>query len=116
MKQTIDFQEFRAAFYDSGREDNFSLSALEALFDFLEENYTDYELDVIELCCEFTEETLKDINDRYALVDVEVYTDSTGHIEYEYFNAAVLKALGNETMILNCDKANDFWTVTYAAF
>ena len=113
MKQNIDFNQFREAFYDAGRSDTFSLSSLEAIFDYLEENYTNYELDVIALCCEFREDTLEDLNDRYGLVDVADYTDSQGCIEYEYFNAAVLKALGAETLILNCDKSNAFWVITY---
>ena len=116
MKQDLDFNRFREAFYDAGRADTFSLSSLEAIFDYLEENYTDYELDVIELCCEFSESSLKDINDRYALVDIEDYTDSLGDIEYEYFNAAVLKALKAETLVLNCDKAPDFWVITCLEF
>ena len=113
MKQNIDFNQFREAFYDAGRSDTFSLSSLEAIFDYLEENYTNYELDVIELCSEFSEDTLEDINDRYTLVDVEDYTDSRGSIEYEYFNAAVLKELEAETLVLNCDKSNAFWAITY---
>ena len=116
MKQDLDFNRFREAFYDAGRADTFSLSSLEAIFDYLEENYTNYELDVIELCCEFSEDTLENINDRYTLVDVDAYTDSQGYIEYEYFNAAVLKALEAETLILNCDKSNDFWVITYLEF
>lgn len=116
MKQNIDFNQFRQAFYDAGRGDTFSLSALEVIFDYVEENYTDYTLDVIALCCEFCEETLKDLNDRYGLVDVADYTDSRGCIEYGYFNAAVLKAWGTETLVLNCDKSSDFWSITYLAF
>ena len=58
MKQTISFYDFERAF-DSMRPDNFSYDGLRALFDYLEE-YEDstgeeLELDVIAICCEFTE-------------------------------------------------------------
>lgn len=52
---------FADAFRRMGREDQFSREALEALFNYLEEyeqdTGEDLELDVIGLCCEFTEYT-----------------------------------------------------------
>ena len=61
MKQTITKGQFRDAFNNMGRGDQFSYEALGALFDYMEELETDMgsegetELDVIALCCEFTE-------------------------------------------------------------
>lgn len=59
MKQTINFNQFHDAFHNMNRGDNFTYDGLRALFDYLEqcEEETDYEmeLDVIALCCEFTE-------------------------------------------------------------
>ena len=60
MKQTINKSQFADAFKSAGRQDQFSYAGLNALFDELEaitENVTgeEYELDVIELCCEFSE-------------------------------------------------------------
>lgn len=59
MKQTITFSQFCDAFLDMGRENNFSYAGKRALFDFIEQMDedcgTDTELDVIALCCEFTE-------------------------------------------------------------
>ena len=50
---------FADAFRRMGREDQFSREALEALFNYLEEyeqdTGEDIELDVIGLCCDFTE-------------------------------------------------------------
>lgn len=50
---------FADAFRRMGREDQFSREALEALFNYLEEyeqdTGEDLELDVIGLCCDFTE-------------------------------------------------------------
>jgi len=51
--------EFTAAFHNAGRGDNFSYAGLCALYDWLEDLEADtdtkIELDVIALCCEFSE-------------------------------------------------------------
>ena len=59
MKVSVDFDSFVQAFADCNRSDNFSLSGLSYLFDYLEELDADLgedmELDVIALCCEYSE-------------------------------------------------------------
>ena len=59
MKQSIDRYQFRDAFRDYSREDNFSYDGLSALYDYFEDYEDDtgdeLELDVIAICCEFTE-------------------------------------------------------------
>tara|TARA_R110000803_G_scaffold197617_1_gene261186 strand:- start:210 stop:521 length:312 start_codon:yes stop_codon:yes gene_type:complete len=59
MKQNVNKSQFADAFKSAGRQDQFSYHGLEALFDFLEETEADtgeeFELDVIGLCCEFSE-------------------------------------------------------------
>lgn len=67
MKQTMNVFDFHRAFQAMGRQDNFSYEGLQAMFEFLEDMERDtgdeYELDVIALCCEFTEyEDLEDFN------------------------------------------------------
>ena len=69
MKQTISLHDFRKAF-QSIRPDNFSYAGLEALYDFLEETDPDYELDVIALCCDFTEySSLEEFQADYENID-----------------------------------------------
>ena len=59
MKQTVNFTMFCDKFRAMDREDNFSYYGLRALFNYLEELKDscgiDIELDVIALCCDFTE-------------------------------------------------------------
>ena len=59
MHITVDSFMFVEAFRRMGRENQFSREALEALFNYLEEyeqdTGEDLELDVLGLCCEFTE-------------------------------------------------------------
>ena len=59
MKRTVSFSMFCDKFRAMDREDNFSYYGLRALFNYLEELKDscgiDIELDVIALCCDFTE-------------------------------------------------------------
>ena len=68
MKQTITHVgQFRDAFRTMGRHDQFSYEGMELLFDYLEECDPDYELDVIELCCEYAESTPDEIVESYGI-------------------------------------------------
>ena len=59
MKRTINKWEFRDAFRDMGRKDQFSYNGLAALFEHLEgyeeDTGEEIELDVIALCCDYSE-------------------------------------------------------------
>ena len=59
MKQTINSYDFMDAFRTHGRQDQFSFDGLRALFAYLEEMEEgmgeEMELDVIALCCDFSE-------------------------------------------------------------
>lgn len=59
MKMTLAESDFLAAWADSSRADQFSRAALRAMFDYLEELERDtgeeMELDIIALCCDWTE-------------------------------------------------------------
>jgi len=77
MKQTVNFTDFRNAF-EAIRPSNFTYEGLQALFEWLEdyEYYTkeEIELDVIALCCDYTEYTSLDqfqldYGDKYATLD-----------------------------------------------
>lgn len=80
MKTTINLQEFINAFYKI-RPNNFSYEGLEVLFVFLEEceNATgkEMELDVIAICCEFTEDTIKHALSDYGLETFDELNDNT---------------------------------------
>ena len=72
MKTYISQYDFRRAFEEC-RPDNFSYDGLKVLFEYLEEYEMDIgeelELDVIGLCCDFSESTFEDIA---ALYNVEI--------------------------------------------
>ena len=70
MKQTINLHTFREAF-QAVRPNNFSYEGLEALYDMLTDLEADteqeMELDVIALCCDFTESTLQEVAQDYSI-------------------------------------------------
>ena len=66
MFQTVTFSDFRSAFRAYSRTKNFSYTGLELLFDYMEE-MGNVELDVIALCCEYSEDTASDIVDTYSI-------------------------------------------------
>ena len=56
MYQTITPSAFRDAFRAAGRADQFSYHALGMLFDYFDDVDPDHELDVIAICCAFSED------------------------------------------------------------
>jgi len=67
MIQTINVSAFRDAFRACGRHNQFSYEGLGALFDYLEEVDPDFDLDVIALCCNYSEDTAEDIAKNYGI-------------------------------------------------
>ena len=78
MKKTISYGDFEREFEAYNRAEQFSQEGLEALFNWLESHEEDtgeeIELDVIALCCEFTEyESLEELQESYT--DIESLDD-----------------------------------------
>ena len=68
MHITIDnVSQFRDQFRQMGRSEQFSYEALELLYEFLEEVSPEAELDVISLCCEFSEDSKQAIRESHGL-------------------------------------------------
>lgn len=91
MKITINFDGFERAFQRCGRGEQFSYEGLQALFDYLEllesDMGKDIELDVIGLCCEFTEHD-----------NLQIFQDEYGK-DYE-----CIEDIENETIVIPIDK------------
>lgn len=67
MVQTITFSDFTDAFHRMDRGEQFSYGALRLLFDYLDNIEPEYSLDVVGLCCEFTESTPEEVVESYSL-------------------------------------------------
>lgn len=95
MKQTISLSNFRDAFHRANRGTQFSYEGLELIFDYIEEYEQDsgeeIELDVIGLCCEWSEDTPEEIIANYKIdIDPDEESDIT---------QAVLDYLHDETQV-----------------
>jgi len=61
---------FRDEFQDSSRAEQFSYEALGVLYDYYNE-LDDMEIDIIAICCEWTETSLDDVLNSYSLDSIE---------------------------------------------
>lgn len=116
MKQPIGFCQFTDAFRDMNRDNNFSYAGLKALFSYLEEyeeaTGEEIELDVIALCCEYTEYTdiaefISTYSDSYIVWETEPeeadeeegIEEVEGVIDYE----ATLDKIRDYTQVIDID-------------
>lgn len=95
MIQTINQSQFIDAFRAMGRKDQFSYGALCALFEYLEEIDEGYDLDVIELCCEYIEYS-----------SFEAYNR-------EYHNADNMEDVESMTTVIYINKGESFLIQQY---
>jgi len=83
--------QFRDEFHHAGRGNQFSYDGLAILFNWLEENYKDYDLDVVELCCEYAESTIAEL--------VEAYSIDGDVMEYVNENTLVLGVTSTDAIV-----------------
>lgn len=80
MKKTINFYDFRFAFEEL-RPNNFSYEGLIVLWEYFHEyeesTDTEIELDVIAICCDYTEAHLENVLNDYSLHSIEELEDNT---------------------------------------
>lgn len=101
--QTVNVHTFREAFKSMGRQYQFSHDGLEALYELLEEVSQDtgepFELDVISLCCDFSEDTYKDILSDYDLASFEELAGLDDDEQMEL----IVERLNEETIVVYHD-------------
>ena len=91
MKTSINFSQFCDAFRDMNRNENFSYDGKRALFEYFEQYEDDcgveVELDVIALCCEYSEDDMDTIIADYAIDVSEAEDDEEkAEIVTDYLN------------------------------
>lgn len=91
MKTTISQSQFQHAFNEADRGDNFSWAGREALYDYLMEIEAcgvdcEIELDVIAICCEYSEyEDLRELASEYNVDISDLEEDEVEDHIIEYF-------------------------------
>lgn len=105
MKTTVHFDDFRHAF-NSIRPDNFSREGLEQLFDYFESYERDtgeeIELDVIAVCCEYSEQSWQAIASDYSIdIDENENEDEQAQQVMDYLcdNTTVIGSTAGGTFI-----------------
>tara|TARA_R110000851_G_scaffold103375_1_gene220380 strand:+ start:292 stop:684 length:393 start_codon:yes stop_codon:yes gene_type:complete len=93
--KTLNVHDFRQEFIDYNRGEQFTDDALTALFEWLIELVEDtgepYDLDVIALCCEFTEYVdLAEIQANYSCTQLDTIDDLQGHTTVIEFNGGII--------------------------
>ena len=89
MKENVNFYRFEDAFRKMDRNNNFSYAGKQALFDYLERLEEDTgkeeELDIIDLCCRYTEyESIEELKKEYDdIEDMDDLRDRTFVIEFD---------------------------------
>lgn len=100
--QTIDnASQLRNAFRQYGYYEQFSYEAYECIYSYLEECGEDIELDVVSICCDFTEEHFEGIAkaniDNYEDMDEEEQIEAVE--EYLNENTSIVGKLDNGNFI-----------------
>lgn len=77
MKKSINLSKFRDSFKTMNRDD-YSYEGYEVLYNFLEEvSEGDYDLDVVGVCCEFSEDEANYFFEQYDVKSIEELSDHT---------------------------------------
>ena len=97
MYQTINVYAFRDAFRAMGRADQFTYDALGMLFDYFEDTAPDAELDVIAICCGYSEDSPEYIAESYGV--------DTGGMNDGQVLDAVLEYLGDNSLVVGVTDA-----------
>jgi hypothetical protein len=107
MIETIDNSLFRSRFEDYnrvGENKNFSYKGLDVLFDYLEDledSDNPIELDVIGLCCDFSECSISDLWNDYSNLFEDLSRDDFE--SDDELNDAMLEVLRDHTIVLEVD-------------
>jgi hypothetical protein len=107
MKQTVNFQTFRDAFFECNRGEQFTYAALELIFDHLEQYENDcgveLELDPVAICCDYQEADAEELVNYYPIFEVDaIPNDPQEVIE------AIQDYLENETIFVGLTDSNNF--------
>jgi hypothetical protein len=101
MFQTVSYYGFVDAFRGAGRGDQFSCKALEALWEYLEQLESDcgtpIELDVVGLCCDYTE--YDDLEDAWSQTVGGDYPGEAEVLEYFQDRTTVLPVTGGGVIL-----------------
>lgn len=109
MKMTVYLEDFIHAFERMDRGNQFSYEALELIYEHLEDCDPDFELDVIGICCDFSEGNFQEVANE---LDEDLMEDSEGMDEDETAQLVADK-LSNMTTVLGVTSDNSIVYVNF---
>lgn len=112
MKTTVYLSDFRDAFQRMDRGNQFSYEGLELIYDFLEECDPEAELDVIAICCDFTEGDFQEVANELDQDEDEITQACEGLDEQETAEK-IAEFLSDKTTVLGVTSNN---TIVYLNF
>ena len=104
MIQQVNFSMFCNAFVDMNRDSNFSYEAKKMIYEFLDENYPNYKLDVIEICCSYSESDITDVLNSYN-IDIDELTIDNDEVE---IIGLIVDYLSENTSLVGVTQDNKF--------
>lgn len=111
MKTTITSASFVEAFRNYGRMDNFSREGLEMLFDYFEQYEKDcgveMELDVVAICCDFSESSIENIIQEYDIDVSEADQALDEDTKQSVIREIVLEYLNDNTSVVGVTSSGD---------
>lgn len=116
--ETLDESLFIRRFEDYNRTDNFSYPALRVLFNYLHDLSEDIgepmELDVIAICCDYSEMTISDLWNDYSHLFEDLSRDDFE--DDDELNEAMLDILRENTLVLEVEHYSKDSTYIIGAF
>ena len=129
MKTLVSSYDFHRAFEEL-RSNNFSYNGLDALFEYFEEyedsTDTEIELDVIAICCDFSESTVDEIINNYihqkscgneCIYDADVWEEiKAADNDDDEIADIIERFLSDNTTVMRIESSNGIPAFVYAAF
>lgn len=112
MIQTVNLYQFRQAFHDMGRGNQFSYEALELIYDYLEEINPDFDLDVIAICCDFSEGDFQEVANELDDDEEELAEECEG-LDEEDTAQVIADKLSDKTSVLGITSSNSIVYVNF---
>lgn len=110
MKMEINVYDFERMFKQMDR-DYYSWEGYQALYEYYDE-FEDFELDVVAICCEVTEYIPEDLKKDYGYVlSLEEFKEESGYTEededlQEEYLKALVEEISNNTTVIELDNGS----------
>ena len=102
----VSFSEFYDSFHKAGRGKQFSYDGLQAIYEFYDSLSDDineaYELDVIGICCEWSEMSIDEILESYNILD----DDELNELDEDEIRSKVINFLDGTTTYYELDNGS----------